>query len=78
MNHQRKIIQGKTLFPQLHVCPVLPPAIIFHGKAETTVPYEQAEKFTASMRAVGNRCELIGFEGKRHGFLNYGRDDGTA
>ena len=49
--------------------------IIFHGKADTTVPYVTSEVFATKMKAAGNRCELVGFEGLGHGFFNYGRGD---
>ena len=50
-----------------------PPIIIFHGKADITVPYATSEVFAAKMKAAGNRCELVGYEGEGHGFFNYGR-----
>ena len=56
--------------PIHHVTKGLPPTIIFHGKADTTVPYSTVEKFTEVMKAAGNRCELVGFEGQPHGFFN--------
>jgi acetyl esterase/lipase len=56
--------------PIHHVTKGLPPTIIFHGKADTTVPYATVEKFTEVMKAAGNRCELVGFEGQPHGFFN--------
>jgi acetyl esterase/lipase len=56
--------------PLHHVRKGLPPTIIFHGKADTTVPYATVEKFTEVMKAAGNRCELVGFEGQGHGFFN--------
>ena len=56
--------------PIHHVKKGLPPTIIFHGKADTTVPYATVEKFTEVMKAAGNRCELIGYEGQPHGFFN--------
>lgn len=56
--------------PLHHVKKGLPPTIIFHGKADTTVPYATVEKFTEVMKAAGNRCELIGYEGQPHGFFN--------
>lgn len=56
--------------PIHHVKKGLPPTIIFHGKADTTVPYATVEKFTEVMKAAGNRCELVGYEGQPHGFFN--------
>ncbi len=56
--------------PIHHIKKGMPPTIIFHGKADTTVPYPSVEKFAAVMRAAGNRCDLIGYEGEKHGFFN--------
>jgi acetyl esterase len=56
--------------PIHHVRKGTPPTIIFHGTADTTVPYATVEKFTEVMKAAGNRCELIGYEGQPHGFFN--------
>jgi len=56
--------------PLHHVKKGTPPTIIFHGKADTTVPYSTVEKFTDVMKAAGNRCELVGYEGQPHGFFN--------
>jgi acetyl esterase len=56
--------------PLHHVKNGAPPTIIFHGKADTPVPYATVEKFTEVMKAAGNRCELVGFEGQPHGFFN--------
>jgi acetyl esterase len=56
--------------PIHHVKKGTPPTIIFHGKADTTVPYTTVEKFAEVMKATGNRCELVGYEGQPHGFFN--------
>jgi len=66
------------LSPYHHIRPGLPPSIIFHGKQDTTVPYRTVELFCEGMRQLGNRCELEGYEGARHGFFNYGRGSGQA
>jgi acetyl esterase/lipase len=64
----------ENLSPTHHVSKGVPPTIIFHGKSDTTVPYAQAEAFTRAMKHLGNRCQLVGFEGAQHGFFNYGRN----
>ena len=50
-----------------------PPAIIFHGKDDKTVPYASAEAFTEAMKKAGNRCELVGYEGAGHSFFDDGK-----
>ena len=60
----------ENISPAHHVKKGAPPTIIFHGKADTTVPYLTAEAFTAEMIKAGNRCELVGYEGANHGFFN--------
>ncbi|MSU48080.1 MAG: alpha/beta hydrolase [Opitutus sp.] len=67
----------RNLSPVHHVKRGAPPTIIFHGRADTTVPYATAEAFTSAMKKAGNRCELVGTEGAQHGFFNYGRGDGS-
>ena len=59
--------------PLQHVDKGAPPTIVFHGKADATVPYRTAEAFCAAMQEAGNRCELVGYEGRPHGFFNYTR-----
>ena len=56
--------------PCHHVRAGLPPTLIFHGTADSTVPFENVERFTALMTEAGNDCTLVAFEGKRHTFFN--------
>ncbi|MCE9518080.1 MAG: alpha/beta hydrolase [Verrucomicrobia bacterium] len=60
----------ENISPAHHVKKGAPPTIIFHGKADTTVPYATVEAFTDLMIKAGNRCELVGFDGEQHGFFN--------
>lgn len=72
---ERMGVEPERLSPYHHVRSGQPPTIIFHGKADTTVPYVTAELFAKKMKDVGNRCELVGYEGQAHGFFNHGRSE---
>jgi acetyl esterase/lipase len=52
-----------------------PPTVIFHGTADTAVPFEQSASFCEVMKKQGNRCEIAAFEGRPHSFFNYGQGD---
>ena len=60
--------------PVHHVRPGMPPTIMFHGTADTTVPYENIVRFQKKMREAGNRCELETYEDQAHGFFNHSRN----
>lgn len=62
--------QQTDLSPCHHVRRGIVPTIIFHGTADKTVPFENAERFTRLMKEAGNVCVLVPFEGKDHGFFN--------
>ena len=71
---ERMGVEPRLLSPAHHVRAGAPPMIIFHGRADHVVPFATAEAFAAKMKAAGNRCELVGFDGQGHGFFNYGRE----
>lgn len=62
--------QQTELSPCHHVHKGIPPTILFHGTADKTVPFENAERFTRLMKDAGNECVLVPFPGKGHGFFN--------
>jgi arylsulfatase A-like enzyme/dienelactone hydrolase len=61
----------KPISPQHHVREKLPPVLVLHGTADTTVPFKQVEAFAKAMKDAGNVCEVEAFEGRGHGFFNH-------
>jgi acetyl esterase/lipase len=70
--------EAKALSPTFHIRMKTPPTIVFHGKADTTVPYAQAVEFQKRMKAQGRRCELVGYDNAAHGFFNFGGSGNKA
>lgn len=62
--------QQTEVSPCHHVRKGIVPTIVFHGTADKTVPFENAERFTRLMQDADNECVLVPFEGKDHGFFN--------
>ena len=60
----------QEISPAHHVEAGAPPTIVFHGTKDTTVPFENAERFTAEMKKADNHCELVSFPDQKHGFFN--------
>lgn len=46
------------------------PTLVLHGTADSTVPFENAERFVRLMKEAGNDCELKAYKNKNHGFFN--------
>ena len=68
--------RGAEGSPLQHIHRGIPPTVIFHGKADTTVPYADVERFCIESKKAGNQCQLFGYEGATHGFFNPSRDAG--
>lgn len=60
--------RAPEISPVHHMRAGLPPMILFHCTGDECVPYWNVEKFVKVAREAGNRCELVSFEGKQHGF----------
>tara|TARA_R110000850_G_scaffold27067_5_gene76802 strand:- start:1045 stop:1926 length:882 start_codon:yes stop_codon:yes gene_type:complete len=71
---ERMGMDPKALSPAHHVTSEAAPCIIFHGKADDTVPYATSKAFAERMNAAGVNCVLHGYEGEGHGFFNAGRE----
>jgi acetyl esterase len=66
-------VKPVKLSPYHHVRKNLPPTIIFHGTDDSAVDHRTVVLFEKAMREKGNRCELVSFKDKPHGFFNYGK-----
>ena len=53
-----------------HVRQGIVPTLLIHGTSDTTVPFENADRFARLMKEAGNECLLVPFDGKGHGFFN--------
>lgn len=62
--------RGPEASPVDHLVRGLPPTIILHGKADSTIPYAESATFCAESRRLGNQCLLVGYDGAKHGFFN--------
>ena len=76
--HERLGAEPEALSPLHHVSRTVPPTILFHGTADTTVPFAQAEHFCEAIQDRGGRCELADYEEAGHGFFNFGRGGNRA
>ena len=68
--------RGAAGSPLHHVHRGTPPVVIFHGKADATVPYADVERFCVESRKLGHQCQVFGYEEATHGFFNPSRDAG--
>jgi len=64
-------VTGDGFSPLHTVKKGISPAVIFHGKADTTVPITQAYDYQRAMDKVGSKCTLFAYEDQSHGFFNY-------
>jgi acetyl esterase/lipase len=59
---------GTDLSPQQHLDAKMPPVLLFHGDADTVVPYKYAVALDHALTASGNVCKFITMPGGGHGF----------
>ena len=58
--------RAQEVSPLHHLARNLPPTLLYHGKQDPLMPYDAVETFCAMARALGNQCELVGFDGVAH------------
>ena len=57
-----------ALSPLQNLDPKMPPALIYHGDADKTVPYAHAVALNQKLTNTGNVTEFITMPGGGHGF----------
>src|SRR5262245_234919 len=62
--------------PFQHLRRGVPLTLNLHGRAATTVPFASVERYCAESNALGNKCQLVAYEGASHGFFNPPNADG--
>jgi len=66
-------VPAAAVSPFHHLQRGAPPTIIFHGEADTTVPFRTVEIYRDKAVSLGAKCELVSYPGQTHGFFNHGR-----
>ncbi len=63
----------KGASPASHVKAGLPPFLLLHGSADTTVPIKQSELFQEKLKAAGVACDLIVINDGVHGMMGWSK-----
>ncbi len=61
-------------FSPFHHLKKLPNTIIFHGTADTTMPYNRVKSFVEKCEKLGTKVCLKTYKGREHGFFNKNKD----
>lgn len=64
----------KELSPVDQVRGGMPPTLVLHGTGDEVTPYAGAKRFEEKMLEAGNKCQLITYEGGRHGYFIFDLD----
>jgi acetyl esterase/lipase len=68
--YEKATEQYKDLSPIYNIKANAPPTIILIGTEDQFIPVEMVQYYKLVMDAVGSRCDLLLYEGERHGFFN--------
>ena len=66
--------RAEDISPFHHLTSSAPPTIIHHGTNDQLIPVETMRAYRDHAVAMGVRCELVLYEGQRHGFYHYNHD----
>lgn len=67
---QRMDTEMSVFSPLYHITSNLPDTMIFHGTEDQVIPFGMVLEFQRKMREQNNVCEVVSYEGRRHGFFN--------
>lgn len=62
--------QASAISPAALPLATLPPTVIFHGKADRTVPIAMVRDFCQEAKTAGRECVLFEYEGQDHSFYH--------
>lgn len=68
--HERVGERYHEFSPAHNISPDDPPAIVMFGTKDSLVPVATVQRFQAAMQKAGVRCDVIFYEGAKHGFFN--------
>lgn len=69
-----EVCHGLSPLHALDASSLLPPTLMLHGTADTTTPIEGARRFRDRGAALGARCDLREYPGRKHAFFNHEPD----
>ncbi len=69
--HERVGNYYKTFSPAHNLRPGLPPTLLMFGTEDDCIRMDNLRRYVSESRTLGNRCDLLLYEGQPHGFFNY-------
>lgn len=79
--HERIIEYWQEISPFHNIDSNSPPTLILVGTDDHLIPVEEVEEYKRLVIDAGQRCEVVLYEGEKHGFFNHGKppyDDTVA
>ncbi len=61
----------QTFSPAHNLRTGLPPTLLMFGTEDNCIRMDNLQRYVTESQALGNRCELVLYEGQPHGFFNY-------